>query len=472
MSEVFVSLAREVFAAACDAGRSEMPTGTAQFIKHLDNGGQCAPDTLDNLGQQLVAQFPFLRHRSLVGAQCDESARAKWEAGVRAVLERLRRWTPSNPHAFEELSTLLYTIDALGLDSADVQNVAAQLRNEALADGLYHFICGAEVNSFLPGHDRVPNAAQEIKTAAAQGNFLKISHILPHIMPEPRVALWSAVRLLWRLDPAKLAEAVTIKDSVFLALLVRFALQDEFPALALLVPIMWLKYVSVDDMESAHRRASTTHNWADLLRQLLLQVADTAAWSGWMDALLRAPYSGSLICIAVPKALASLQKPHWTAFISAVHLSFSKRSADPMAGIMAALASEVGDAAASSLWSMCFDRWNDWNYGKSEQQVYLFAPAACAFDYPVAMYYSKMPSHERDELEAALTLAVDTIEQQWFSSATDLITERNRLLCRLRLVVHGRMLASGEADLLPPVIQPPDAYTSVRYSYFDTQALS
>ncbi|WP_423382121.1 hypothetical protein [Burkholderia sp. LMG 32019] len=472
MNEAFVSLAREVFAAACGAGPSKLPTGTAQFIEKLDNCGERDTDTLESLGQQLATQFPFLRHRSLTGAQNDETTRATWEAAVRAVLERLCGWSPTHLLAFDELETLLYTIDALGLDSADVLYVAARLGNDELAGGLYHFICGAEVNSFLPGHDRIPNAEQEIKTAAAQGNFLKISHILPHIMPEPRAALWSAVRLLWRLDPAKLAEAVTIKDSVFLALLVRFTLQDEFPTLALLVPIMWLKYASVDDIESAHRRVSTAHNWADLLRQLLLQVADTAAWSGWMDALLRAPYSGSLMCVALPKVLASLQRPHWKAFVSAVHLSFSKRSADPMAGIMAAFALEVGDAAASSLWSMCFDRWNDWNYGKSEQQAYLFAPAACAFDYPVAMYYSRMPSHERDELEAALALAVDTIEQQWFSSATDLITERNRLLCRLRLVVHGRMLASEEADLLPPEIQPPDSYTSVRYSYFDTQALS
>ncbi|AJW97472.1 hypothetical protein QHI69_04715 [Burkholderia gladioli pv. gladioli] len=467
MSEVFVSLAREVFAAACEAGRCQMPAGTAKFAEHLDNGGKSAPDTLESLGQQLVAQFPFLRHRSLASEQCDESVREKWEAAVRAVLERLRSWTASNPLAFEELSILLYTIDALGLDSADAEHVASQLRNEALAGGLYHFICSAEVRSFSPGHDRVHNADQEIKKAAAEGNFLRISHIVPQVMPEPRAALWSAVRLLWRLDPAKLADAVTVKDSVFLTLLVRFTLQDEFSALAVLVPITWVKYVGIEDMESAHRRAGTDLKQVDLIRQLLLQAADTTAWAGLLNALVRAPESGSLVCAALPKVLASLQLPHWKAFVSTVSLSFSKRSADPMARIMAALALEVGDSAANALWSMCFDQWNDWNYGKSEHQVYLFSPTACAFDYPVAMYYSKIPGHERDKLEAALTLAVDTIEQQWFNSSTDLITERNRLLCRLRLVVHGRMLASGEVHLLPPEIEPPDAYTSVRYSYFE-----
>jgi hypothetical protein len=94
---------------------------------------------------------------------------------------------------------------------------------------------------------------------------------------------------------------------------------------------------------------------------------------------------------------------------------------------------------------------------RAEDQAYLFAPAACAFDYPVATYYSKIPSHERDEIEAALALSVETIDQQWFNSSTDLITERNRLLSRLRLVVHGRVLAGGRANLLLPAIEPPDA---------------
>jgi len=470
MNEAFAKLACEVFAAACNAGPSTLPTGTAQFLERLKNGGECVADTLESVGQQLAAQFPFLRHRSLVVEQCDDIARATWETGVRAVLERLGNWSPSNLLAFEELSTLLYTIDVLGLDSTDVQHVAARLGNAALACGLQHLICDANVSSYLPGHERIPNAEQEINSSGEQGNFLKITYLLPHIMPEPRPVLWAAVRLLWRLDPTKLAEAMTINDSVFLALLVRLTLQDDFPALSLLVPIMWLKYVSIADIEKAHRCGSIAHNWAELLRQLLLQAADTTAWSGWMVALLQAPYSGSLMCIALPKVLASLQMQQWSAFVLAVRLHFSKGAAEPIACIMEAFALEAGETAAISMWSMCFDRWNDWNYGKNEHQAYLFAPAACAFDYPVAMYYSKMPSYERNELEAALTLAVETIEQQWFESATDLITERNRLLSRQRLVVHGRMLANGEANRLPSVVPPSDAYTSVRYGYFDVQA--
>ncbi|WP_031364368.1 hypothetical protein [Caballeronia sordidicola] len=470
MNEAFVSLAREVFAAACGAGPSRLPAQTAQFIRNLDGGATPPSDSLDGLGQLLAEDFPFVHQRSLVNAQCDDATRSKWEAAVRAGLACLRSWTPCNPLAFNELCAALLIVEMLGLDSADVKHVAAQLGNDALADGLRRLICEAEVSAFPRGYPRIPDAEHQIKLFEQQGNFLGVSHVLPHAMPEPRPMLWAAVRLLWRLDPAKLADAVAINDSLFLTQLIRFTLHDDFAAFALLAPTMWVKYASVEDMENAHRRGSAAHNWDDLLRQLLLQVADTSAWSGWMDALLRAPYGGSLMCIALPKVLASLQEHHWTAFIAAPHLSYSKRAAAPMAAIMAAFAQEVGESAASAMWSICFDRWTDWNYGKNEHQVYLFAPTACAFDYPVAMYYSQMPSHERDELEAALTFAVDTIEQQWFNSSTDLITERNRLLSRLRLVVHGRKLADGDAELLPPEIRPPSDYTRVRYSYHDVQA--
>jgi hypothetical protein len=140
-----------------------------------------------------------------------------------------------------------------------------------------------------------------------------------------------------------------------------------------------------------------------------------------------------------------------------------------MAAIMSAFAQAAASSASESMWTICFERWNHWDYGRCEDHPYLFSPAATAFDYPVAMYYSKIPSHERDDLERSLALSIETIEQRWFRSSTELITERNRLLSRLRLVTHGRRLASGNAEALPPRIQQPDAYTSIRYSYYDVE---
>lgn len=120
------------------------------------------------------------------------------------------------------------------------------------------------------------------------------------------------------------------------------------------------------------------------------------------------------------------------------------------------------------MWSIAFRRWDEWNYAKGEKQAHMLAPAACALDYPVSMYYSHLSAQELNSEEARLTQAVDEVEQQWFDSASDLITERNRLLSRLRLVLQARAIAAGSAKPLPPPIQPDeDLYARVRYHYHD-----
>lgn len=470
MNEAFINLAQKVFTSANGHGPSILPAGLEAALEHLGNEAHLASDALCALGQSLAEQFPFLRHRSLIGVQCDDAAYAEWEASVRAVLERLRAWFSEQSHAFEELSALLYSLDALGLDSVDVASLTKSLQSDELFDGLYTLVRNTEVTSFSPGHDRIPNADQEIKEASLQGNFVKIGHIVRYIMPAFNAAISSAVRLLWNFDSTKLAEAVTLKDSVYFALLVRLTLKDSFATLAAEVPLIWVKYFAVETLEEVHRRDGSSLNSVAPLQQLLLQVSDTPAWQGWMKALLAAPHADSLMCAALPGVLAALQESHWAGFIAAVSLGYSKRSAEPTASILASFYRQVDPLAAHMMWSMCFERWKDWNYGANERQFYMFSPAACAFDYPVAMYYSDMPSHERDAEEAALELAVECVEQQWFASGSDLITERNRLLSRLRLVVHGRRIARGDANLLPSDVQPPDTYSSVRYSYHDVQA--
>lgn len=467
MNDAFVNLARDVFIAACSVGYSRLPEGTAESFARLRDGGQLPEDWAAVLGTRLVKQFPFLRHRTLVSQHLSEAARSDWEAAVRAVLTHLSSWSPSMDGAVDRLSMLLFTMDALGLDSVDVRHSAFRLENEPLIEALHRFIRDAKVGSW---NDRIPTAEQDIQTAAKEENFLKIRYILPHLMPMPNAALSSAVRLLWGLGPERLADAVTANDSVNLALLVRFALKEDFPAFALSIPVVWLKYVSVDDIELAHRRGSNAYDWATLLRELLVQISETSCWSAWMNALLRAPLQGSLICIALAAVLPHLQSTHRASFVAAVDLSHSKGAAEPIAEIMSVFAVDAAASETEEMWSWCYERWNKWDYGRGEQHAYLFAPAVCAFDYPVAMYFSRIPEDELERLEASLQFAVDTIEQQWFDSSTALITERNRLLSRLRLVIHARALAAGKRNHLPPPIEAPDAYTSARYHFRDLEA--
>ena len=120
------------------------------------------------------------------------------------------------------------------------------------------------------------------------------------------------------------------------------------------------------------------------------------------------------------------------------------------------------------MWDSAHKVWSGWGYGKHEGDSAMFAPSACALDFPVAMYYASMQSNERSAEESKLKEAIDKVEQEWFTSVTELVTERNRLKSRLRLVQHGTALAKGSGRALPPPIQADaDHYAETRYHYHD-----
>ena len=167
------------------------------------------------------------------------------------------------------------------------------------------------------------------------------------------------------------------------------------------------------------------------------------------------------------EALTQLGEPQWRDFIFALALSKSRGSAEAVADILTHVARKLGSAKAQPIWLMAFERWNAWDYGRGEEHFHLSSPQICAFDFPVAMYYALMPRAERDALELELQHAIVHVEQQWFSSESELCTERNRLASRLRLVRHGSALAAGDADALPPPVQPDSEYAEVRYRYHD-----
>jgi hypothetical protein len=401
----------------------------------------------------------------------DGMNRGEREAAVRGVLTGLRNWTPSSLYADDELKALLTTINALDFEWAGIKEVAEYISSKVLIQGLLSLVNLSVILPWGGDERRFPDARHTLKATELRGNYVGLAMTSQHLMPQASSEVGAAIVLLWRLEPASLGKAIAFRDDIYFSLLVRNILGDRNAEFAVQVPLFSFKYLSVENIEHAHRRGDTTQDWGALLSTLLLQAAQTPEWAGWMLALLRFPAEDSLVTLVIPKVLAKLHQHHWSAFVDVLPLGYSKGAAKPVSYIMVKFADEAGQEKGNELWSICFERWTRWNYGKHDEQFFLFAPAACALDYPVAMHYARLIGHELDGEEAAVALAIETIEQQWFNSASELITERNRLLSRLRLVLHGRKLAAGSADLLPPAVSPPnDSYTRVRYGFHDVQA--
>ena len=85
----------------------------------------------------------------------------------------------------------------------------------------------------------------------------------------------------------------------------------------------------------------------------------------------------------------------------------------------------------------------------------------------LAAHYATLPIEEVVAEESRLLAAIASIEQGWFTGFSSLVSQRNRLSSRLRLVQHGlRIRRAGEneqVDALPPPIEPEGEFSRVRY---------
>lgn len=246
-------------------------------------------------------------------------------------------------------------------------------------------------------------------------------------------------------------------------------LDADAPLFALQVESVIFKFISLSWLERS-KDIYPEDNSLGVHEQLLLQVAKTPHWKGWLHATYEYPDAGSVESRVLAEALTKLAEPHWRDFIFALALSTSQGSAEAVADILTHVVNKLGSVKTQSIWSEAFERWNAWDYGRGEGDFYLSSPQVCAFDFPVAMYYAHMPAAERDALERDLQNAIVLVEQQWFTSELNLCSERNRLASRLRLVRHGSALAAGGEEALPPPVQPDSEYAEVRYRYYDINA--
>jgi hypothetical protein len=75
--------------------------------------------------------------------------------------------------------------------------------------------------------------------------------------------------------------------------------------------------------------------------------------------------------------------------------------------------------------------------------------------------------------EGKLLEGIATVERKWFTDLSALVTYRNRLSSRLRLVQHGLAIRNPPpegADPLPPRIEPDSEFAEFRYRFFDVYA--
>lgn len=460
MNPVAMSLAQARFQAALTLGASTAPFALSQLLAQLRMNSQSPAFDAESISCSTYDEFPFLSSMFAMGTPPDAAASAAWEAAIRWLLSALRNWDAGEANSLNHLRALLGAITALDANLAGLSSVATQVASTPLIAGLRHLIESTDVG---------PGFNQQIESLASSGNLERLWQMVPHMNVFPSPDFRSAVVFMFNAEPAELAAIIESRGDVLFSVLICTVLESQAIVLASRVNNLVFKFVSVA-ISWQDRSAGPSQSTQSTLQVLLLQVARASAtdWAAWMQALFKAPGHNPSLDAALGSVLQQLSQAHWAAFFKALSLNYSHRAAAPVANILVPFANSTNVAGKTVMWATAHQVWFDWGYGKHEGDSAMFAPAACALDFPVAMYYASLQIHDRLAEERKLQEAIDTVEQKWFISVTELVTERNRLKSRLRLVQHGTALANGSDQALPPPIQADaDHYAKTRYHYHD-----
>lgn len=459
------SMARTTFLQAAQPGPSREPAAVMATLTKLGVQDDATLLDVSELDGALDAEFPWRNLFVFQSRQPMPDEVDIWVQTIRWLLQALVTVDIAAAGGARRLQVLLSALGALDVGCEGLATVSDQFVGTHVPDSII---------SLLRGFDQVPVGLdprsrewlQELPSQVKASNFKILRQAQRFLHPHYRSDIWTSVLLLWKLQPAELARFINSRDNIPLAILICMVLDANAPLFAQQVENVTFKFVSLSWLERM-QGAYPEVNRFGVLEQLLLQVSKTPHWRGWLHALYEHPETGSGESRALADALTKLGEPQWKDFISALGLSTSRGAAESTADILAHVSNKLGSLNTQSIWSNAFERWDAWDYGKEDGHFYLGSPQVCAFDFPVSMYYALMPSAERHTLEQELYSAIVHIEQQWFSSESELCSERNRLASRLRLIRHGNALATGGRDALPPPVQPDSEYAEVRYRYHD-----
>ncbi len=455
-------LTRTIFLQAVQPGPSYEPVCFATELAKFE--AQAEDSQLDAKGieEALDAELPWRNHlyqsHKLQPEEYDT-----WIKVIRWLIQSLLSTDIETKGGARRFQVLLTVLGALDVDFEGLNTIS-----EKLSDSPISRIITLTLQALRLAPENLDpqskECLQKISSEVKDGNLKMLQHAQRLFHLRLQSDIQTPIFLLWKLDPEKLAHLIKSHDSIIFDILVCTVLKANAPLFALQVDSIPFKFISMSWLEIA-KSARTQIDAIKVHEKILLQVAKTPYWKGWMQATCEHLVAGTEHYQALAEALTQLAEPQWRDFIFALAPSKSKSSAEYVADILVYVESKLSCAQAKKIWSIAFERWENWDYGMRERYYFLGSPQVCTFDFPVAKYYSHMPTEERNELEQGLQAEILHIEQRWFSSESELCTERNRLASRLRLVRHGSALAAGSADTLPAPAQPDSEYAEVRYRW-------
>lgn len=447
----------------------EVPAAAARALERMEElYSQSKPFDAVNFKDEFIETY--WRGVEPGSPETDEQAR-QLVSSLGWALQELAVWAPASPHSLYRLQIVLTTLLMSSTSPMEAMNVVPQeVACPPLLDVLVMLLKATNAGIESHRHPLGEHQWREKALAAGRnGHYSELGHMIRHLWMELSPDVHMAVMLIWRFAPDKLAQHIDERLDVFFSVAVRDALAEYAPRFALSVNDVTFKFVCASPLADV-LLANAPEGSVDVIRELLLQVAQTDHWQAWLLDFARYPKAETVAEKALSEALTQLPPVHWSAFVDAIELWTYAGTAGPVANILVPFLHELGNEKSVDMWRLAFERWDKWDYGRDGKDKHLCAPSICSFDFPVAMYYALLPLNEAQAEESKLQQEIAAVEQKWFADFSELITYRNRLSSRLRLVQHGftiRHSPPGGANALPPCIEPESEFAEIRYGFFD-----
>jgi hypothetical protein len=477
----------DVVRAATREGEIAGPSELITLIAGLESPIKALQD-MDQANELFAAfnnQFGFINHARIATRQVQAADMARYASMVRWLIHELHHWRRTKDIRYG------------GLVAAFVAAQICDSENglwELLPDGIGYNVDLAEylkglVASFAVEFNARPGApvpiwdseaVEKFKQADAEGDWVGIMDGWK-LFRQPFFAntlQTQAVRLLYRYCVDRLVQglanlrqtpiAIQVVDVLTVEQRLRLALASDNPYVQLASAYQTL---TGGQRRPENLGSSEQH----LLTELLLKVAnDAPRWAAWMQIFNTYPIRYPTLQPSLGQALAQVPDAAIGAYVNSIRLYPKQTKPDlgrqSVAECLREFRANASPERRITLWTLAHERWLKWCFNREDANQHLFEIHWCDLDYAVVAYACEcMDEAGRNAALETIRAELDTVDNAWHVSFSDLITNWNRLLSRFQPYARAISIVGSEEDWLTeertywPFDQSQNEYFKMKY---------
>lgn len=474
---------------AAQEGETIAPTGLVAAIAKLEKPLQALQD-VDQANEVFGAfdnefgfvRFSFVANLAMPRARIQPADQARYASLLRWLIHELRTWREADDPRYDKLVALFVVAQMCDSGNALWELLPDELGNNSdLLDYLKRLIASFAVTFDARPGVEIPiwegEAIEVFKRADAEGDWGAVIRGWEQVRYQlffANTLQIQAVRILYRYSLARLIEGSSKSRQTPIVMQLAGVLTIEqrlHLAIASDNPHIQLAAI-YRTLTDDRRPQSLSETDETLLTDLLLKVAnDTPRWAAWMKIFASYP----AINLSLGRALAKVPDLAITGYIDSIRLYSKPIKIDPgrrsVAECLREFRANATQERRKALWTRAHERWLQWDFGRADPNLDLTAISWSDLDYALVGYAIEcLDEPGREAASDVVSARLQTLEDCWHTSFTDILAEWFRSLSRFQPYGHARSLAMTGDDWLPesrvyfPFEPSQNQYLMVKYN--------